>query len=192
VHNVCAWVDAVLRLWLDDGVRQQAQAFARGWSQVFNVSCLRCFDHDELRGMLCGELVTCPNVWDAQSLQRHVHPGDGFTRDSVAFKLLLEYMDSLPATTTTADEPPPSSSGVQSGVQSSHVQSSYAVSKVRLLQFVTGLSALPTGGLRCLRSLLGPPAPPNDGITVDLMRTDALGNTRSAEHLRKTALPRCV
>jgi hypothetical protein len=63
-------------------------------------------------------------------------------------------------------------------------------SKVRLLQFITGLSVLPAGGLKCLRSLLGPPAPPNDGITVDLMRTDALGNTQYQEHLRKTALPR--
>ena len=62
--------------------------------------------------------------------------------------------------------------------------------KARLLQFITGLSALPVGGLSCLRRLLGPPAPPNDGVTVDLMRTDATGNARSAAHLRKAALPR--
>jgi hypothetical protein len=39
------------------------------------------------------------------SLQQHIHPGDGFSRTSRAFELLLEYMHGLPPSSSSPSIP---------------------------------------------------------------------------------------
>ena len=60
----------------------------------------------------------------------------------------------------------------------------------KLLAFITNFSFLPLGGMSRLRALLGPPSPPNDGITVDRMTTAANGSNQPPEWLRANSLPR--
>lgn len=99
------WVEAVVKLWLREGVKTQIDAFRRGVDEVFPVHTLQRFTSRELQRMLCGHQQV---VWTAyisddwlkrgharlederKALEEHIQPIGRLGKKSVVLTLLID------------------------------------------------------------------------------------------------------
>ena len=126
------WVDAVVALWLRDGVREQLEAFRAGVQDVMSVGALLRFSEVELQRMLCGHQQV---VWTAYLggdwLEGVVEPAD-------EKKALLEHIAFVGY---GASQPPISKLLVDEMVAMDNQR------RTKFLDLVTANPRLPPGGL---------------------------------------------
>ncbi|CAF1239989.1 unnamed protein product [Adineta ricciae] len=122
IDNVDQYVKSSLEFIVRDGIRRQMDAFRNGFSQVFSIEHLRCFNPQELKLLLCGN--QWPS-WSLDDLLNYIEPSHGFTRESPGFMKFLNVMMELDG-----------------------------MERKSVVQFITGCSSLPPGGLANLRPRL--------------------------------------
>ncbi|KAK1862689.1 hypothetical protein I4F81_005257 [Pyropia yezoensis] len=91
-HNVLAYVTAVVRTVLVDGVRRQVGAFLGGYAEVLDVASLLLFEPSEMELLLCGPSF---EPWDREFLVRATRCDHGFSHESEAVGFLLRFLSEL-------------------------------------------------------------------------------------------------
>ncbi|KAL1903961.1 Ubiquitin fusion degradation protein 4 [Sporothrix stenoceras] len=91
MSNVETYVDKVVSMTLEGGVRLQVDAFRRGFSQVFPYSALSAFTPDELVSLF-GRVE---EDWSLETLMDSVKADHGFNMDSRSVKNLLQVMSEM-------------------------------------------------------------------------------------------------
>jgi len=104
------WIEAVVDLWLNVGVKDQLSAFREGVEEVFSSGSLFQFSPIELQRMLCGHQQV---VWTAyisedwllggnaradderKALEENLQPIGRLTRESQIFKMLVDELISM-------------------------------------------------------------------------------------------------
>lgn len=122
VDTVGSYVRAVLTETLHTAAEVPANAFFLGFSTLCNPRCLTLFTPAELKEELCGAASVPVEQWSVPMVQAAIRCDHGYTKASRAVGLLTEVICSF------------------SAVQRRH-----------FLQFATGSSRLPPGGLGALR-----------------------------------------
>ncbi|CAK7267043.1 Ubiquitin fusion degradation protein 4 [Sporothrix epigloea] len=91
IDNVGTYVERVVSMTLEDGVRRQVEAFQRGFSQVFPYSALSAFTPDELVSLFgCVE-----EDWSLEALIDSVKADHGYNMDSRSVRNLLQVMSEM-------------------------------------------------------------------------------------------------
>lgn len=95
MSNLSVYVQTVLELWLDSGIRAQVLAFREGISEVLPVAKLRLLFVPELLSLLCGEQDI---TWDAASLAKDTKLAHGYTKDSHPVQWFFHILEEMPVT----------------------------------------------------------------------------------------------
>ena len=82
--NVNEYVAAMCRYIMRDGVERQLKAFKDGFDSVFSMDSLRCFDHDELRLVMCGDQAP---KWTRDEIMSFTEPKLGYTKERLNISL---------------------------------------------------------------------------------------------------------
>ncbi|CAK7245234.1 MAG: Ubiquitin fusion degradation protein 4 [Sporothrix thermara] len=91
IDNVGTYVEKVVSMTLEEGVRRQVEAFRRGFSQVFPYSALSAFTPDELVSLF-GRVE---EDWSLETLMDSIKADHGFNMDSRSVKNLLQVMSEM-------------------------------------------------------------------------------------------------
>ena len=91
IENVGSYIERVVDVTLGSGVRQQAEQFRIGFSEVFNYSALKAFTPSELV-MLFGRNE---EDWSIETLLDSIKADHGFNMDSKSVRNLLQVMSEL-------------------------------------------------------------------------------------------------
>ncbi|CAI5732452.1 unnamed protein product [Peronospora destructor] len=94
-NNLTLYVQSVLDLWLDSGIRAQVLAFREGISEVLPLGKLRLLFVPELLSLLCGEDDI---KWNVDSLTRNTKLAHGYTKGSQPVQFLFEVLEEMSAT----------------------------------------------------------------------------------------------
>ncbi|KAI0204553.1 HECT-domain-containing protein [Astrocystis sublimbata] len=94
IDNVESYLENVIDVTLNRGVRQQVDAFRAGFSQVFPYSALSAFTPDELVTLF----GRSEEDWTLETLMDSIKADHGFNMDSRSVKNLLHTMSELPQT----------------------------------------------------------------------------------------------
>ncbi|CAI5701886.1 unnamed protein product [Peronospora effusa] len=94
-NNMTLYVQSVLDLWLDSGIRAQVLAFREGISEVLPLGKLRLLFVPELLSLLCGEDDI---KWTVDSLTKNTKLAHGYTKGSQPVQFLFEVLEEMPAT----------------------------------------------------------------------------------------------
>ncbi|GMF64843.1 unnamed protein product [Phytophthora lilii] len=92
VNNLSLYVQSVLDLWLDSGIRAQVLAFREGIGEVLPLGKLRLLYVHELLSLLCGEEDI---KWDVASLQKDTKLAHGYTKDSQPVQFFFEVLEEM-------------------------------------------------------------------------------------------------
>merc|ERR1711865_310217 len=88
--NLDEYLGLLASAWLGDGIALQLRAFRSALSMVVPLQRLQLFSTVELLELVCGGRVR----WTEADLHKCVVPGEGYTRDSPTFQLLLDELAS--------------------------------------------------------------------------------------------------
>ncbi|CAK7273749.1 Ubiquitin fusion degradation protein 4 [Sporothrix epigloea] len=91
IDNVGTYVERVVSMTLEGGVRRQVDAFQKGFSQVFPYSALSAFTPDELVSLF-GRIE---EDWSLETLVDSVKADHGFNMDSRSVRNLLQVMSEM-------------------------------------------------------------------------------------------------
>ncbi|KAI9922518.1 hypothetical protein PsorP6_000398 [Peronosclerospora sorghi] len=90
--NLTLYVQSVLELWLDSGIRTQVVAFREGISEVLPLGKLRLLYVPELLSLLCGEEDI---KWDVESLTRETKIEHGYTKESPPVQYFFKVLEEM-------------------------------------------------------------------------------------------------
>ncbi|XP_074662874.1 E3 ubiquitin-protein ligase HECTD1-like [Tubulanus polymorphus] len=122
IDNIEEYVDLVLSLCLNSGIRKQMDSFKAGFDLVFPLEKLYSFSPSELQVKLCGDQAPS---WTRDDILNYTEPKLGYTKESAGFQRFVNVLVNM-----SGDE------------------------RKAFLQFTTGCSSLPPGGLANLHPRL--------------------------------------
>ncbi|KAK9803385.1 hypothetical protein WJX72_003423 [[Myrmecia] bisecta] len=89
--NVEAYIEAVVKATMVDGIQAQLAAFKEGFDEVFSFTTLECFYEDEIEAMLCGT----GEAWSVEMLAETIKFDHGYTAHSTAVGYFLRVLAEL-------------------------------------------------------------------------------------------------
>jgi len=92
VETLDDFVAKAVNFWFRSGVKKQIEAFRKGLGAMLDLNNLQSFAPGELKEMICGSETI---EWDRQTLEHHVHPTNGLSRDSPIYKYLIDVLISM-------------------------------------------------------------------------------------------------
>lgn len=93
LDNADTYIDQMIDLCLNAGIRKQMDAFLHGFNKVFPVEKLQIFSPEELQLLMSGERVP---EWTREDILSYTEPKYGFTKESpgyIRFVNVLENME---------------------------------------------------------------------------------------------------
>jgi len=144
IDNLEAYCELLMNFILQDGIAQQMKAFSEGFNEVFPLKKLAAFTPSEARMMICGEQF--PH-WSREDIISYTEPKLGYNKDRYVY-LAIDFNFTISITKQSLLFSP----GFQRFVNV--LLSMSGDERKAFLQFTTGCSSLPPGGLANLHPRL--------------------------------------
>eukprot|EP01016_Furgasonia_blochmanni_P003855 TRINITY_DN1150_c0_g2_i4.p1 TRINITY_DN1150_c0_g2~~TRINITY_DN1150_c0_g2_i4.p1 ORF type:complete len:382 (-),score=52.78 TRINITY_DN1150_c0_g2_i4:60-1157(-) len=90
LSNLDQYVSLVTQYFFTHTLKAQTIALREGFSRVLPLSSLNCFSSEEINKFVCG--ASDGDKWDLATLQEHVMPAYGYTRNSESYNNILMIM----------------------------------------------------------------------------------------------------
>jgi len=144
IDNLEAYCELLMNFILQDGIAQQMKAFSEGFNEVFPLKKLAAFTPSEARMMICGEQF--PH-WSREDIISYTEPKLGYNKDRYVYQA-IDFNFAISKTKPSLFFSP----GFQRFVNV--LLSMSGDERKAFLQFTTGCSSLPPGGLANLHPRL--------------------------------------
>ena len=88
--NVQDYIDLICHSYFHENIKLQVNAFKKGFNSIFPIESLKCFSHQEIEHLVCGEHDL--DWTDISRLQDVVTPNHGYHAKSPEFLQFLQLM----------------------------------------------------------------------------------------------------
>jgi len=91
-ENVQEYINLICENYFKKTVELQINAFKQGFSMVFNIDLLKCFQSKELEELVCGQKA---KLWEKSELIQNIDAAQGYSKDSLQYGYVIQYLSSL-------------------------------------------------------------------------------------------------